>query len=148
VANDFGPKNLFRNDRLPSGEVRFVDVAGESGAEDRASGMSAAWGDMNADGEMDLYIGNMFSSAGQRVTRQPQFKPEDSRVREYIQHFARGNTLLKNLGDSHFEDISVEAGVTMGRWSWSSNFCDLNNDGWLDLLIANGYITTDDTGDL
>ena len=42
----------------------------------------------------------------------------------------------------------AETGVRMGRWSWSSNFVDLNNDGWEDLVIANGYITGDDTGDL
>jgi hypothetical protein len=37
----------------------------------------------------------------------------------------------------------------MGRWAWGSLFADINNDGWSDLLIGNGYITGDDTaGDL
>jgi hypothetical protein len=36
----------------------------------------------------------------------------------------------------------------MGRWAWSSMFADINNDGWEDLLVANGYITTPDPGDL
>ncbi len=44
--------------------------------------------------------------------------------------------------------MSEELGVTMGRWAWSSMFADLNNDGWEDLLVANGYITTPDPGDL
>ena len=35
-----------------------------------------------------------------------------------------------------------------GRWAWSSNFIDINNDGREDLVVANGFITTDDTGDL
>jgi hypothetical protein len=44
--------------------------------------------------------------------------------------------------------VSENAGVTMGRWAWSSNFVDLNNDGWDDLVVANGFITGDDTDDL
>jgi hypothetical protein len=36
----------------------------------------------------------------------------------------------------------------MGRWAWGSSFVDLNGDGWDDLVVANGYITTNDTGDL
>lgn len=37
----------------------------------------------------------------------------------------------------------------MGRWAWSSNFADINNDGWDDLIVANGLVTSpDDTGDL
>jgi hypothetical protein len=33
------------------------------------------------------------------------------------------------------------AGVTVGRWSWGSVFADLNNDGWQDLVVANGFVT-------
>jgi hypothetical protein len=37
----------------------------------------------------------------------------------------------------------------MGRWAWSSQWADLNNDGWEDILIANGYLTGEaSTGDL
>jgi hypothetical protein len=36
----------------------------------------------------------------------------------------------------------------MGRWAWGSRFVDLNNDGWEDLVVANGFISTEDTGDL
>ena len=50
--------------------------------------------------------------------------------------------------DGGFADKSLSAGVTMGRWAWSSLFADINNDGWEDLLVANGYITTPDSGDL
>ncbi len=148
VANDFGPNNLWRNDRSPDGKINFTDVAGESGAEDRASGMSAAWGDINRDGAMDLYVGNMFSSAGERITHQPEFKAGNQAVKSSIQRFARGNTLLQNGGNGLFDDISETANVTVGRWSWSSNFLDLNNDGWEDIVVANGYITTEDSGDL
>ena len=40
------------------------------------------------------------------------------------------------------------AGAAVGRWAWSSQFADLNSDGWEDLIVANGFITTEDTGDL
>ena len=29
----------------------------------------------------------------------------------------------------------------MGRWAWSSGFIDVNNDGWEDIAVANGYLT-------
>jgi hypothetical protein len=144
VANDFGANNLYRNDA-----GRFVDVAVQAGAEDRASGMGVAWGDYNRDGRSDLYVGNMFSSAGNRITPQPQFRPGASpELRDQLQRFARGNTLLENLDGQSFRDVSVEAGVTMGRWSWGVDFVDINNDGWEDLVVANGYVTGEDSGDL
>ena len=65
-----------------------------------------------------------------------------------LQRLARGNTLLRNQRDGTFADRSAPAGVEMGRWAWASQFADLNNDGWEDLVISNGYMTTEDTGDL
>ncbi len=149
VANDYGRNNLFRNDRTEQGLPFFVDVAGLAGAEDSASGMSVSWGDYDQDGWMDCYVGNMFSSAGNRITFQSQFKPGSSgEVRTRLQRFARGNTLLRNQGTGVFDDVSSDAAVTMGRWAWSSSFVDVNNDSRDDLIVANGYITTEDTGDL
>ena len=148
VANDFGRNNLYRNDISPGAEPRFVDVAASEGAEDSASGMSVSWSDYDRDGLMDLYVSNMFSAAGSRVTRQDSFKPKASeQVRKRLQRFARGNTLLRRGGNG-FEDVSLSARVNMGRWAWGSSFVDLNGDGWDDLIVANGYITTNDTGDL
>ena len=118
-------------------------------AEDSASGMGVTWADFDHDGWMDVYVSNMFSAAGSRVMSQAAFKPNSAEnVRTRLRRFARGNTLLKNLGDSTFSDVSEVAGVTMGRWAWSSNFVDVNNDSWDDLVVANGLLTTDDTGDL
>ena len=144
VANDFGPNCLYRNDH-----GRFEEIATSAGVEDRASGMSVAWGDYDRNGHMDLYVANMFSAAGHRITLQSSFKSNASDdERRMFQRFAKGNTLLKNLGNGQFEDFSAPAAVTMGRWGWSSLFIDLNNDGWEDLLSTNGYITASDTGDL
>jgi hypothetical protein len=143
VANDFGRKNLYRN--LGG---RFVDVAGPAGAEDMGAGMSASWADLNNDGFMDLYFGNMFSKAGNRIAFQQRFKQADEKTVEGLRRFSQGNTLLVNKGDGTFADATVDAGVRLGRWAWGSNFVDVNNDGLPDILVADGYLTTDDPGDL
>ncbi|NBQ24602.1 MAG: VCBS repeat-containing protein [Verrucomicrobia bacterium] len=142
VANDFGRNNLYRNDG-----GHFVDVAAEAGVEDLSAGMSVSWGDYNQDGWMDLYVGNMFSSAGNRIAFQRQYR--GGQPADQFQRHARGNSLFLNQGDGTFLDTSQEAGVTLGRWAWCSPFVDFNNDGWQDLLVANGMVTgTEDTGDL
>ena len=144
VANDFGRNNLYRNQ-----QGRFIDVAAAAGVEDTGSGMSVSWADYNRDGWMDVYVGNMFSSAGSRITHNPKFKPGTTQGDlEGFRRHARGNTLFENKGDGTFIDRGVESGTMMGRWAWGSMFVDINNDAWEDLVVANGYITTDDTGDL
>ncbi|MFT5041022.1 MAG: hypothetical protein ACI8TX_001993 [Hyphomicrobiaceae bacterium] len=150
VANDYGRNNLYRNDRSPDGTSTFSDVAKEAGVEDISAGMSVSWGDYNGDGNLDLYVSNMWSSAGNRVTYQRQFLTGASEeVLSDLRRHARGNSLFLNRGDGTFADVSETERVTMGRWAWGSRFVDLNNDGWQDILVANGFITQpDDPGDL
>ncbi|MGJ8655729.1 MAG: FG-GAP repeat domain-containing protein [Akkermansiaceae bacterium] len=144
VANDYGRNNLYRNDL-----GKFVDVAGELDVEDMSSGMSVSWGDLNRDGHTDLYVSNMFSSAGNRITFQKQFQNGNAGdALTGFQRFARGNSLFLSTPDGGFKDVSMEYGATMARWAWGSRLVDLNNDGWEDILAANGFITTPDTGDL
>jgi hypothetical protein len=145
VANDYGRNNLYRNDG-----GTFKDVAAELGVEDSASGMSVTWADYDLDGRQDLYVSNMFSAAGSRITSQKEFKPDaDLGTRKRFRRFTRGNTLFRNTTEG-FIDTSESAGVTMGRWAWGSRFVDLNNDGWQDLVVTNGYLSAADngTGDL
>ena len=146
VANDFGRNNLYRNNR----DGTFGDVAARAGVEDIGAGMSAAWGDYDNDGRIDLYVGNMWSSAGLRVTRNRQFAgvAPGPALRARFERHARGNSLYRNKGDGTFADVTAAAGTALGRWAWSSDFVDLDNDGNLDLLVQNGYITGPDTHDL
>jgi hypothetical protein len=144
VVNEFGRDNFYRNDA-----GHFADISDQARVEDAGSGMGITWGDYNRDGNMDVYISNMFSAAGNRITFQDRFKSDSPQaVKRRIQRLARGNTLLQNAGNGSFRDQSAAAGVEMGRWAWASSFADLNNDGWQDLLVANGYITADEGGDL
>ena len=144
VANDFGRNNLYQNS-----DGQFSDIAAKVGVEDVAAGMSASWADFDHDGRMDVYVGNMFSSAGLRITGQSRFqKRATSTIRDEFRRHARGNTLFRNTGSGHFDDISVDAGVTVGRWAWASKFVDINNDSWEDLVVANGFVTSHETKDL
>jgi hypothetical protein len=147
VANDFGRKNLYQNNG-----GHFTDIAADAGVEDTGSGMSVSWDDYNRDGLMDLYVGNMWSSAGNRVTYQPKFSTgkADATVSQ-IRRMARGNTLFANVsrdGRAQFADVSEEEAVEMGRWAWSSKFVDLTNDGWPDLIVANGFVSNTIPDDL
>lgn len=145
VANDFGRSNLYRN----NGDGTFTDVSAHAHVEDVGAGMSACWSDFDNDGRQDIYAANMWSAAGQRVSEQKIFHakaPED--VRALYRRHARGNSFYRNQGNGTFANISDEAGVEMGRWSWSSDFWDFDHDGYPDLYVANGYISGPDGNDL
>jgi hypothetical protein len=144
VANDFGRNNLYEFEN-----GRFRDIAGKAGVEDISAGMGVSWGDVDNDGWMDLHVSNMFSSAGNRIAYQRNFKSaaDESTLSQFRRH-ARGNSLFSNSADGTFRDVSLEAGITMGRWAWSSKLCDLNNDTRQDILVANGLVTSDDPADL
>jgi Flp pilus assembly protein TadD/peroxiredoxin len=145
VANDFGRSNLYRN----NGNGTFTAVSGEAHVNDVGAGMSASWLDYNNDGKPDIYVSNMWSVAGSRVTEQAIFHEKDTEeIRaNYSQHM-RGNWLYKNLGDGKFENVGMAAGVETGRWAWSSDSWDFDHDGHSDLYIANGYISGSDGRDV
>jgi hypothetical protein len=146
VANDFGRNNLYRNEG-----GRFVDVAASAGVEDISAGMGVTWGDADGDGRFDLYVSNMYSSAGNRIAYQRSFQAEASAaVRGQYQRHAHGNTVFRNRGDGAFEDVTPASplGVAMGRWAWGGLFVDLDNDGWQDLLSPNGFLTEQKSDDL
>ncbi len=144
MANDYGRNNLYRLD-LGSGTPVFTDVAPAATVEDMTTSMGVSWGDPNRDGHMDIYVSNMYSSAGRRIAFQKNFKRDiagsDDSLVEAIQQSAMGNSLFLNNPGGSFMHASQAAGVNQGLWSWGSLFADVNHDGWEDLLVANGFIT-------
>src|SRR5580700_4458536 len=143
VVNDFGRKNLYRN----NGDGTFTDVAAQAGVEDIGAGMSVCWFDYDNDGAEDLYVADMWSAAGMRVSTQDIFqKDAPEEVRALYRKHAMGNSLFRNTGspgdkDVAFQDASASGEVAMGRWSWSSDTWDFDHDGFPDLYIANGMIS-------
>jgi len=138
VANDFGRSNLYRN----NGDGTFTSIATAANVEDVGAGMSACWLDFDGDGQQDIYVANMWSAAGLRVSSQPQFHPNDpEQVRALYRRHARGNSLYQNLGNSRFRNVAAQSGAEFGRWAWSSDSFDFDHDGYPDLFIANGYVS-------
>ncbi len=137
VVNDFGRKNLYRN----NGDGTFTDVAAKEGADDIGAGMSVSWLDYDNAGKADLYVGNMWTAAGLRVSGQDIFKKDSSSdVRALYQKHAMGNSLLHS-GSDKFDDVTQSAGAGMGRWAWSSDAFDFDHDGFADLYVANGMVS-------
>lgn len=144
VVNDFGRKNLYHN----NGDGTFTDVAPKAGVEDVGAGMSVCWADFDKDGAEDLYVANMWTAAGVRISRQEEFKPDAPQaVRALYQKHAMGNSLLRNHGEA-FEDVTNSAGVGLGRWSWSSDAIDFDHDGFADLYATNGMVSGPSRDDL
>lgn len=138
VVNDFGRKNLYRN----NGDGTFTDVAPEAGVEDIGAGMSVTWLDFDNDGREDIYVANMWTAGGIRVSEQDIFQKDlGPEARAYYRRHAMGNYLFRNGGDGHFKDVGMSSGTTMGRWAWSSDTLDFNHDGFPDIYIANGMVT-------
>lgn len=114
-ANDFGQDRIFR----VNADGTFTNVTDEAIGWDTYKGMNIEFGDFNNDGWLDLYVSNIWT-------------------KEYVKE---GNQLYRNMGDKTFNDISFEAEVYDGGWCWAGRFWDYDNDGDLDIMVANGYIS-------
>ena len=114
VANDFGTDRLFHNNR----DGTFNDVTGQAIGYDRKKGMNVDFGDYNNDGLLDLYVTNI---------TEPWFR--------------ECNMLWLNMSDGMFVDVSQETGTCDTGWGWGAKFFDYDNDGLLDLYVANGFIS-------
>ncbi len=135
LANDWAPDNLLRND----GPAGFTDVTKEAGTTDYGFAMGASWGDYDNDGRDDLYVSNMYSKAGRRITAAVPGLDHD-----FIES-AQGNWLYHHEAGGKFRQVAgmepPAMTVMKAGWSWGGKFADFDNDGWLDLYVLSGYFT-------
>lgn len=109
VNNEGDPNALYRND----GNGLFTDVTDVAGVGDTGYGRAVAWGDYDNDGDLDLYVTNLFSNS----------------------------LLYNNQGDGTFIDVADSLGVTNEQWGFvcsGVDWSDYDNDDDLDLLLING----------
>lgn len=116
VANDSAPATLYLNQK----DGTFKDVAIENGAALSAeakpqAGMGVSIGDYNRDGNLDVVKTNFAGDT---------------------------DSLYTNLGDGVFEDRTYPSGLGVNTrlLGWGVGFFDMDNDGWLDIFVANGHV--------
>ncbi|MBL6720757.1 MAG: VCBS repeat-containing protein [Planctomycetes bacterium] len=144
VVNDFGSNQLWISEG-----GRFVERAEALGVRDVAAGMGASLGDVNEDGLEDLFVSNMFSSAGGRITTQPGFLGGEGGVlRQAMARHARGNSLFLRRSEGGFRELAGAGGAAMGRWAWGGRLVDLDLDGVLDITCPAGFVTGERLDDL
>jgi hypothetical protein len=167
VANDFGRDALLHN----NGDGTFSDVSRQTGALDAGYGMSAAMGDIDNDGDLDIYVSDVHSGQrwyGQAATlykylvtsvRQGTIYEDFPVYKEIYQDVGadwstygdrtvKGNALYVNDGKGKFADVSEASRVNPYGWFWSSTMLDYDNDGRQDIYAVNGWITGKNKDDL
>ncbi len=107
---------LYRN----NGDATFSDVTREAGLAGRGNNISCFWGDVDTDGDLDLFLANS-SGPGH---------PEAQ---------WGANSLFRNNGDGTFSDVSEASGVTILTNSRGSTMGDIDNDGDLDIYVNNSW---------
>lgn len=117
-----GPNRLFRND----GDGTFTDVTESAGLGGELVTVAAAT-DYDRDGLLDLYIGRYLD---------PRSELPDTM---FYTRNGEGNSLLRNVGDLRFEDVTEEAGVREGGLALGVAWADYDGDSWDDLYVANDF---------
>ena len=134
VANDFGRNALYINQGN-----RFRDDAEPSGTLDAGNGMGVSFGDYDNDGDLDLFVTNMSSMAGNRILN--RLFPSDGRDDNVLKKLASGNTLFRKDAECIFKDVTDQVGPFPGGWAFGGVFVDIDNDGWEDLYAPNGFVS-------
>jgi len=146
VSNDFNePDYLFINNGASAngGPVTFTEKLSECMDQTSLYSMGNDAADFNNDGWVDLMTLDMLPEDNH--TQKMHSGAEN--FNKFQQLFGRGfyyqysrNMLQQNNGDGTFSEVGQLDGVSNTDWSWSALFSDLDNDGYKDLLVTNGYV--------
>ena len=134
----FGRNQLFHNE----GGGRFRDVTRAAGLDRYANGISAIAFDYDRDGRLDLLVGNYFQPVDVFAPPTPRFFPERFETAQN----GGGVTLWRNQGPGSggqvtFADTTDAAGLRQTGWVLDVGAGDADNDGDLDLYVANDFGT-------
>ncbi len=142
VAN-FGKNRLYRNNH----DGTFTDVAEKAGITLGNWSDGATWGDYDGDGRLDLFVSGYVHDdvKNQPSSESGSASPAFCQMRGVpVECGPRGlpgepDHLFHNNGDGTFTDVSVKAGVSDpdAFYGFTAVFVDVNNDGKVDLLVAN-----------
>ncbi|MCZ6670836.1 MAG: VCBS repeat-containing protein, partial [Acidobacteria bacterium] len=138
-VTNWGPNRLYRN----NGDGTFTDVAAATGTADPGWGTSSAFGDYDNDGDLDLYVANYINFDPARTPR-PGENQNCKFMGADVMCGPRGlegaiDHLYRNDGRGAFTDVTAAAGlrVDAGHYGLGVIFADYDNDGDLDLYVAN-----------
>jgi hypothetical protein len=135
----FGANRLYRN----NGNGTFTDVAAKAGVADPRWSTGAAFGDYNNDGKLDLFVAGYVDL---KLDALPEFgKGKHCQFQGLAVQCGpqglkgAGDSLFRNNGDGTFTDVSKPAGVAdqEGLFGLGVAWCDFNEDGHIDLYVAN-----------
>jgi hypothetical protein len=138
VTNEFGDGVLLVNNR----DGTFRPQALSDRPADYGT-MGLAVGDVNNDGNIDLYCANMYSKAGSRVIGNLVPGAYPPWVVEKMRRFVAGSQLHLNKGGLKFEQVGPQMQVAAVGWSYGACLADLDNDGWLDVYATAGFVSRD-----
>jgi hypothetical protein len=128
-----GPNRLFRN----RGNGKFLDVTAKAGVGDPGFSTSAAWFDYDNDGRLDLFVCNYVEWSEETDL----FCTLDGENKSYCtpeSYKGQSPTLYHNKGDGTFENVTERAGLHDPTCkSLGVALTDFDDDGWIDLLVAN-----------
>ncbi len=136
VINEFGNGVLYMNKEGKRFEARSL---GEGPLDFGSMGVTA--GDLDNDGNIDIYSADMYSKAGARVIgnlRPDTYSPE---VMGKLRQFVGGSQMFQNRGNLQFEKVSQKYQVAAVGWAYGPCLADLNNDGFLDLYATAGFMS-------
>ncbi len=99
--------------------------------------------DINNDGLLDIFTLDMLPEGNQRqkqLLSPDNFELFQLNLDRGFHHQYMRNMLHLNSGNGSFQEIGQLSGISNTDWSWSALFADLDNDGWKDLYVTNGYL--------